>query len=187
MRTEVAAPRAPDASETRPSEPITEEPNTPVPIVGLGALATPAALAPLWSKVIRSPGISPILKAILTNSSLVSLDSGKAIVVSTPKYATGAPKWITQITDLISREHGSKVEVALRAAAGGESISPRADDASIGSPSSADSSSNADFSTAPRSQQHASGTSQPMDNPLVKHALEVFGGRIVDVQQRRRS
>lgn len=187
MRTEVAAPRAPDASETRPSEPTTEEPHTPVPIVGLGALATPAALAPLWSKVIRSPGISPILKAILTNSSLTSLDGDKATVVSTPKYATGALKWITHITDLISREHGSKVEVILRAAAGGESIPPRADDASTGSSSSADSSSDPDASPAPRSQPLSSGTSQPMDNPLVKHALEVFGGRIVDVQQRRRS
>ncbi len=187
MRTEVAAPRAPDVSETRPSEPITEDPNTPVPIVGLGALATPAALAPLWSKVIRSPGISPILKAILTNSSLTFLDAGKATVVSTPKYATGAPKWITQITDLISREHGSKVEVTLRAAAGSESIAPRADDASTANSASADSSSDADASPAPRSQPPSSGTSQPMDNPLVKHALEVFGGRIVDVQQRRRS
>lgn len=180
----MAAPRAPDASQTRPSDPIAEEANAPVPIVGLGALATPAALAPLWSKVIRSPGISPILKAILTNSSLTSIDGGKATVVSTPKYATGAPKWLTQITELITREHGTKVEVILRAAAGNEPISEVAPD----SPASADATaSDSDASSTPRSHTPATGSIQPTEHPLVKQALEVFGGRIVDVQQRRRS
>lgn len=172
-------------AETRPPEPDVEEPNTPIPIVGLGALSTPAALAPLWSKVIRSPGISPILKAILTNSSLTSLDGGKATVVSTPKFATGAPKWIAQITELISHAYGAKVEVVLRAAAAGsEPITQPAPDDSASSDAAAG---DTDAPAMPRSQPPSTGSFQPTEHPLVKQALEVFGGRIVDVQPRRRT
>lgn len=173
-----------DETRTPTLDPTPEEPNIPIPIVGLGALATPAALAPLWSKVIRSPGISPILKAILTNSSLTSLDGGKATVVSTPKFATGAPKWITHITELISHAHGTKVEVLLLAAAGNEPITqPAPEDSASSNADPTD----PDAPPIPRSPPPSTGTFQPTDHPLVKQALEVFGGRIVDVQPRKRT
>jgi len=163
-------------------------------VVGLGALSTPAALAPLWSKVIRSPGISPILRAILTNSSLTSLEDDKATIVSAPKFATGAPKWVVQMAELIGHHHGAKVEVHLRAAAGGEQITQPSADAKPAAGDTGDEPSDASRGdenepSAPASRPPASGGSgsQPIEHPLVKRALEVFGGRIVDVQPRRRS
>jgi hypothetical protein len=165
-----------------------EEPHAPIALIGMGALATPTNLAPLWSRIIRTPGLSPILRAILTNSSLTSLEGGKATIVCTPKFASGAPKWTTQMADLISREHGAKVEIIIRAAADGESIAPRAADAPPASDGSPDATSDADSPPASSSDSPAprTGGSQPTDHPLVKQALEVFGGRIVDVQPRRR-
>jgi hypothetical protein len=128
--------------------------------------------------------MSPILRAILTNSSLVSLEAGKASVVCAPKFAAGAPKWSSQIAELVAREHGSPVEVTVRAAGSGETIEAPAPDVSPNAPS-------ADGTeAAPGAAPHAASTSrvnvvQAAEHPLIKQALELFGGRVVDVQPRR--
>ncbi len=142
-----------------------------------GALSTPAALAPLWARVIRAATASPVMRAILMNSTLARVESG----IAPPRYASGAPKFLAQISDLITREHGSTVKALVRTS---EPETP----IDTSTPDSAPSDAQPIPAPAPRPVPSTpANLSNATDHPLVKHALELFGGRIVDIQPRRQT
>lgn len=143
---------------------------------------TPAGLAPLWSRVIRAEGISPLLRAVLINSTLESLDSGRATVVCSARYAADAEKrWRGSITELLSRESGAAIDLTICSADGAVVATPPAAPAEDAAPQS-------DSSPAPAPAPSRPGVpSNAADHPLVKQAIELFGGRIVDIQPRRRT
>jgi len=139
---------------------------------------TPPDLAALWTRVIRSPGLHPVLRAILTNSSLASLVGGKATIVCGPRFAAGAPKWAGNIAELLAKEAGAPVEVIVRGAAASEpSATGEVEPRSVGA-----------VDPAPQATSPAPRVNivQATEHPLVKQALELFGGRVVDVQPRKK-
>jgi hypothetical protein len=137
--------------------------------------------------VIRAENLSPLLRAVLINSTLESLEGGKAIVVCSGRYAADAEKrWRASITELLSREAGTAVELIIRSA---EGTPAPAEAPPAGTPDAADAAEPA----APRPQPApgpgrapAQALNNAAEHPLVKQALELFGGRIVDIQPRRR-
>ena len=150
------------------------------PKLPTGALSTPAALAPLWSRVIRSASASPVMRAILMNSTLASVENGVATIIAPPRYASGAPKFLAQISDLLTREHGSPLQALVRSADTSEPIDAAPTDTAP-----------TDIAHDPIAQQPPAPRPTPSNlpnaanHPLVKQALELFGGRIVDVQPRK--
>lgn len=141
---------------------------------------TPNDLAPLWSKIIRAEGLSPLLRAILINSALTSFENGKATITCLPRYAKDANiRWRANIAELIAKESNSTspIEIIIN---GGETA-PTAPE----SPHS----SRRDTPTPPRPAQPAAPAqllTNPSTHPLVQQAIELFGGRIVDIQPRKR-
>lgn len=148
-------------------------------------------LAPLWTRVIRAEDLSPLLRAVLINSTLESLEGGRATVVCSGRYAADAQKkWRASITELLSREAGTAIELTIRSADGAAAM--------VEAPVAAASEAEATMDAAsvpipPRpasvpspARMPAQSLNNAADHPLVKQALELFGGRIVDIQPRRR-
>ncbi len=145
--------------------------------------STPAGLAPLWSRVIRAENISPLLRAVLINSTLESLETGRATLVCSARYAADAQKkWRGSITELLSREAGTPIDLTILSTDGAVvtlPAAPAADSASAPPP-------NPSSSTPSPAPSRPGAPNNAADHPLVKQALELFGGRIVDIQPRKR-
>lgn len=137
--------------------------------------ATPAApvsgeVAAIWAKVVRAGGEqSPLLRAVLTNMTLISLTPTQATIAVDSTWAARAAKWTTQVAELIGKQTGQTVSVLLQSPLEGVSMTDV---------TSADGS-------APAAPAVRPNVSNATDHPLVKTALELFGGRVVDVQPRR--
>ncbi len=123
------------------------------------------------------------MRAILMNSALTSVESGIATIIAPPRYASGAPKFLTQISDLLTREHGSPLKALIRAIDDGSTIAPRPPDSSA--ETSAADNAPAEIPSAQPAPRPTTSNSNAADHPLVQHALQLFGGRIVDVQPRK--
>ncbi|MFN7022011.1 MAG: hypothetical protein ACK4WH_11885 [Phycisphaerales bacterium] len=117
----------------------------------------------LWGRIVRSPGASPIVRAILTNSALVELGAAEAVISCPERYVRGAGERIGEIAQVFERELGRRVEVRVAQAAEGAEVSAGAEPAAA----------------------RADTASPAAEDPLVKLAAELFGARIVAVQARQ--
>lgn len=143
-------------------------------------------LGALWTRVQRAGGATnPLVRAVLANCTLVSVQGGggggggdagpcRVLISAAPSWAHRAVKWTDQIGELLGQQLGAKAIVewaggqpTQEGGAEGDSADARADGASV----------------------PASSANQPVlvtDHPLVQRAIELFGGRVVDVQPRRK-
>ncbi len=170
-----------DAPASAPSAAIIEPKPTPAPPTYLPP--TPPDLAQLWSKVIRAEGISPLLRAVLINSSLTSFHAGKATIACLPRYATDANKrWRLPIAELFAKESASTtpIEVIIDAPEG--ALAPA-------TPSPSQPVTQSPVQPAPQASSAAPAQllTNPSTHPLVQTAIELFGGRIVDIQPRKKT
>jgi hypothetical protein len=179
-------PRNVAALDDSPSE-LATAPATPQPVEPRVLPSTPAALAPLWSKVIRAEGISALLRAVLINSTLESLEGGRATIVCAGRYAADAQKkWRGSIVELLSRESGAPIELTIQSTDGGVIQTPSPAAAEPADASSPNSPTSQTPTSAPPAPSRPGAPNSAAEHPLVKQALELFGGRIVDIQPRRR-
>jgi hypothetical protein len=120
----------------------------------------PPADIPLWARIVRSPTLSPVLRAILTNSTLVELKDTAAVLNTAPRFLSGAQSRLSEIAAVFEKELGRRIEVTLQ--------EPEATpaDASAGE------------------EAPAAAPPSPVDDPLVRIAMELFNARIVSVQPR---
>ncbi len=116
---------------------------------------------PLWARIVRSPTLSPVLRAILTNSTLVEIKDDAAVLDTAPRFLAGARSRLPEIAAAFEKEVGRRIVVTLR-----EPEATPADASEQGS-------------TPP-----AGPPPSPVDDPLVKIAMELFNARIVSVQPR---
>lgn len=147
-----------------------------------------ANIAALWAKAQRAGGeAGPLLRAVMANCTLVSLQGGgdgprRAVVSIAPSWAHRAAKWTEQIGELLGKQLGDKVIVEW---AGGGA-------ASEGSGADEPVSRSSVGETGVRATAGDGGAArgaepvQVTDHPLVQRAIELFGGRVVDVQPRRK-
>ncbi|MCC6321415.1 MAG: hypothetical protein IT438_08275 [Phycisphaerales bacterium] len=112
----------------------------------------------------RSPGASPIVRAILTNSTLVELSGDQATISCSDRFARGARERLAEIATLFRRELGRQIEVRI------------AEQSPAASTPDGDGPSNQQSVPAP--------AESPVDDPLVKLAAELFGAKIVAVTHR---
>lgn len=150
--------------------------------VAAAALGLATESAGVWGRVVRGAGAaSPILRAVLTNASLARVEGDEAVVTCSPRYLSGAQKMRGQIAEALSRELGREVRVDLRVA---EEAHVAAGDGTGVSESSADTEQNATSANVMEQSRAAFNPNLAMENELVKQAMELFGGRIVDVRPR---
>ncbi|MBY0312740.1 MAG: hypothetical protein K2W85_11780 [Phycisphaerales bacterium] len=147
-----------------------------------------ASTGALWAKAQRAGGeVGPLLRAVMANCTLVSLQGGgdgprRALVSIAPSWAHRAAKWTEQIGELLGKHVGGKVIVEW---AGGVATGEGSGGDEPGNGSSAGESG----SRALSGDGGASRGAEPVqvtDHPLVQRAIELFGGRVVDVQPRRK-
>jgi hypothetical protein len=126
-----------------------------------------------WGRIVRSAAASPIIRAILTNATLVALTSDTATLACPPRFASGARQRAAEIAAVFEKELGRKVRVEVRdpeTPAGAGADGPATTGAEEGG------------GTGERAE---GGTGrQAIDDPLVKLAIELFSARIVAVQPR---
>lgn len=140
-----------------------------------GAGASPELLA-IWSRVVRAGGEGrPLLRAVLTNLTLVEIEAGAATLVPVAGWASRAAKHLSQIAELLEREVGVPLQPRL---VGGDLGSGGSLEAGGGTGTGGQ-------GPTPVLSSAGVGSVQATEHPLVKVAVEVFGGRIVDVQPRR--
>ncbi|MBX3401804.1 MAG: hypothetical protein KF699_00170 [Phycisphaeraceae bacterium] len=143
----------------------------------------PAPTGDLWARVLRGPGVTAVLRTILSNLRVKSADaaSGRVVIVGEAKYAESARSRQGMIVDALRREIGRGVELIIEA-----EVSDTADDvpeaqAAVEAPTDRP-------EGGPDSAQPAAPASPPQtfsEHPLIREAMELFGARIVDVQHRR--
>lgn len=162
----------------RPTPPTTTAATAAEPAVGSGDL---------WARVLRGPGITSVLRTILSNLRVQSLDaaSGRVVLVGEAKYAESATARQTLIADALRRELGRPVELVIQGVGGESEAGPvNAPDGHAGEGESA---SSVETQREDRVDNPAPSPPQglPSEHPLVREAMELFGARIVDVQHRR--
>jgi len=111
--------------------------------------------AELWERL-RS--VAPLaVRAMLADMSIVKLDAGRATIACDERIRPMAENKLGELGALMSSVAGMKIVAELAE----ESISP-----------------------APATQaEHAGGSGEvEIDDPIVRHALDVFHGRIVEVK-----
>jgi hypothetical protein len=194
-------PAAPASSENQPA-------STRQPAPAGGAAAAPPvrqALASnavssehqrLWSNVVHAGmAQSPVLRTVLMNTMLVSFttDGGarRATLCCSERFANGAAKQRDRIAELFQRECGGPVEIifqdtlaAQANSTGTQPAAPLTNTAAADANAASDTASPA-TDINPRPLPPRAAPTQISDHPLVKHALEVFSAKIVDVQPRR--
>ena len=131
--------------------------------------------AAIWAKVVRTGGAQdPMLRAVLVNMTLVSLSPSQATIAVEAVWAPRAAKWTARVAELIGQQTGSTVSVLLQSPVTGEErVSDVVGEGSNGSES------------AGASVRERPVVGNAADHPLVKVAMELFGGRVVDVKPRR--
>lgn len=175
-----------------------KEPETPSrPVVEVRA-SVPAAVLGLagesqgiWSKVVRHAGASsPIMRAVLTNASLESVEGDAAVVTCSARFIAGARKMQGAIAEALSRELGREVKLDLREVgeSGQRGETPDGEGA-VRQGASAEESAAPAGQVAPseRAEETPKAVFNPniaMENALVKQAMELFGARVVDVRPR---
>lgn len=132
----------------------------------------------MWSRVVRSAGgTTPILRAVLVNSSLDKVDGDTAVVICPQRYIAGGRKNIEPIQKAFSLELGRSVLVEFRLPDG--EVEREA--------ASADAGASEAHAGAPDGVHAPATTFNPnlaVEHELVKQAMELFGARVVDVRPR---
>lgn len=120
------------------------------------------------------------MRAILTNSTLVELRDDTAVLACPPRFASGARTRLSDIEALLHKELGRRISVTIREDA------PPADAAPDGAPApEADAALDGRNGEAPAAAPGPVGPARsPLEDPLVKTAIELFEARIVSVQPR---
>jgi hypothetical protein len=113
----------------------------------------------------------PLLRAVLGNVRFLRLEGDVATLAANPGWATRVPKHLAEIDEFLSQEHGRPIRAILD------------EDPAAATPADAPTAGGADAPAAPPPPRP--GVTDVSDHPMVKTALELFGGRIVDVQPRR--
>ncbi len=151
--------------------------------VGVAAGEGEADLAALWAKAQRMGGeTGPLLRAVMANCTLVAVHGGgprRAVVSIAPAWAHRGAKWTGQIGEILGKLLGGAVIVEW---AGGD-VAGEAVASDEGGPAAESGAgpTGGGVGRAPRSEPV-----QVTDHPLVQRAIELFGGRVVDVQPRRK-
>lgn len=160
---------------------------TPATMTAATAAEPAAGSGDLWARVLRGPGITSVLRTILSNLRVQSLDTaaGRVVLVGEAKYADSARARQMLIGDALRRELGRPVELVIQGLGGEQGAGPaEAPDGQSGDPEPAGS---VDAPLEVRMEKPAPPPPQglPSEHPLVREAMELFGARIVDVQHRR--
>lgn len=148
-----------------------------------------------WARVLRAQGMPTVLRTVLTNLSPVSVDlaAGRVVLSGAARYADSARTRHGQIVDFCRRELGQTIEIIIQSddAPPDESVASSNEPAHDPAAPVSDATNQADDqSAAPPPPAPASPRPAPMvpsQHPLVKEAMELFGARIVDIQNRRPS
>lgn len=175
----------PDALPVPPDAPPVSPPPPPAPTARAAATAVGVSseAAAVWSKVVHTcVQQHPLLRALVTNSMLVSLEGEKALLACAERFAAGAHKWSEKLSEVFTRERGATTivefeqPVAPPVAAGEEGVAAGASE--TGASGNADAPATAPTVSA-RPTMPGPGA---IEHPLVKQAIELFGARVVDVQ-----
>lgn len=168
--------QAPAAGVPRPTIPETAATGTP-------PVTEPAPAGDLWARVLRGPGVTAVLRAVLSNLRVKSADaaSGRVVIAGDAKYAESARSRHGMIVDALRRELGRGVELIIEA---------EPSEAHVGGPEAPV----AAESRAEGPVGEAASVPRPVpagpptvisEHPLIREAMELFNARIVDVQHRR--
>lgn len=142
----------------------------------------------IWAKIVRSPVSSPIIRAILTNSSLAEFkpSEGLATISCTARYAAGAKARIGEIAVIFEKEVGRRFTITIHEPGEAASAGATAAEAPAAPPVAA--------ATVPGAEPATEATPRPStppppafnaaEDPLIRQALELFSARIVSVQPR---
>lgn len=177
----VIAPRG----ATAVAEPVAPPPTVSQPAAAPRppAVAEPAPTGDLWARVLRGPGMTPVLRTILSNLRVLSVDaaSGRVVIAGEAKYAESARSRQGLIVDALRRELGRAVELHVEAdeppAEAGEPELPAAPDVPAN---------RAEGEALQAPPPAPAGPPQALsEHPLIREAMELFGARIVDVKHRR--
>lgn len=177
---EDAGPPPAPAPPPRPAiRPPVAPPSPAAPPVPAAPEPTHAAASPgpepasPWERAVRTAiETKPILRAVLGNVRLVGVEGEVATLAAAPGWGERVPRHLAEIAEFLSDEYGRPMRAVL--AEGEATPTPEG-----GPPGGGPDGTPADGS-APRA-----GPVDVSEHPIVKAALELFGGRIVDVQPRR--
>ncbi len=170
---------------TAQAEPVAPPPavSTPAATPRPPAVAEPAPTGDLWARVLRGPGMTQVLRTILSNLRVRSVDaaSGRVVIAGEAKYAESARSRQALIVDALRRELGRAVELHV------EADEPSAEPGEPDLPASEVPADRAEGEPRPSSPPAVpAGPPQALsEHPLIREAMELFGARIVDVQHRR--
>lgn len=172
----------PDALPVPPDAP----PAPAAPRAAATAVGVSAEAAAVWSKVVQvCVQHHPLLRALVTNSMLVSLEGEKALLSCAERFALSAPKWREKLSEVFTRERGATTAVEFEV----PGAPPESAGTEGGGEAGAASDSTAQSAGAQASTGAAASFTRPampgpgaVEHPLVKQAIELFGARVVDVQ-----
>ena len=181
----------PDALPVPCDSPPVSPPPPPAPTARAAATAvgvSPEAAA-VWSKVVHTcVQQHPLLRALVTNSMLVSLEGEKALLSCAERFAAGAHKWSEKLSEVFTRERGATTIVEFEqpaappvAAEGGENGGAESGEAGASAQATAPSAAPAGAGVGGGLRPAMPGPGA-LEHPLVKQAIELFGARVVDVQ-----
>lgn len=118
-----------------------------------------------------------MVRAVLSQASLVELKDARAVIACPARYAPGARQRLAEIVGVFEKELGRKVEVVI------EDQSASAEGGTAGQAAPEPTTQDA-ASTSPATSAAAPLAANPLDDPLVKTAVELFSARIVSVSRR---
>lgn len=177
----------PPVRATRPEAELIEPPSPRPSPAPAAADQLAAGSGDVWARVLRGPGITSVLRTILSNLRVQSLDaaSGRVVLIGEAKYADSARARQTLIADALRRELGRQVELTIQGIGGESEAGPV--DAADGHAGEGESGGSVDAPRENRLDNPPPFPPQglPSEHPLVREAMELFGARIVDVQHRR--
>lgn len=117
-----------------------------------------------------------MVRAVLSEASLVELKDARAVIACPARYAPGARQRLAEIAGVFEKELGRKVDVVIEDQSGSTVNGVTAGSAEP-APAEAAASPAASSTAAPPA-------ANPLDDPLVKTAVELFSARIVSVSRR---
>lgn len=118
-----------------------------------------------------------MVRAVLSQASLVELKEVRAVIACPVRYAPGARQRLAEIAGVFEKELGRKVEVVIEEQNGASDAGAASSNAGAGPGEASPHAPEAATAAAPT-------TANPIDDPLVKTAVELFSARIVSVSRR---
>lgn len=126
------------------------------------AVAPVGSALELWERLRKNAPL--VVRAMLADMSIVSLKSGVATLACDERVRTTAEKKLGELGQLMSSLAGSDVRCVL-----------------------AESNVVPNRSAQPAEETTAGGDTVEIDDPVVRHAIEIFNGRIIEVKPLPRS